>query len=219
MIVSKQKPIDEILAVLADDGKIFLIGCAKCATVCKAGGEEEIWQMQDTLTAAGKEVTGSVVIDEACHMLRSGRDLRAKKEMVDEADALLVLACGAGIQSISASTPKKTVAGLNTLFLGNIRRFGHFEQKCSLCGDCILTETGCICPVTVCPKGLLNGPCGGMDNGRCETDKERECVWSQIYERLKARDALEKLKKTVSQKDYSGMLKPGTLKLEKEIPR
>lgn len=219
MIVSKQKPFDEILAALADDGKIFLIGCAKCATVCKSGGEEEVWQMQEALTVAGKEVTGSVVIDEACHMLRSGRDLRSKKEMVEDADALLVLACGAGVQSISVSTPKKTVAGLNTLFLGNIRRFGQFEQKCSLCGDCILTETGGICPVTVCPKGLLNGPCGGMDNGRCETDAERECAWSQIYERLKARGALEKLKKTVQQKDFSRMLKPGNLTLEKETAR
>lgn len=219
MIISKQKPFEEILAALADDGKIFLIGCAKCATVCKSGGEEEIWQMQEALNGAGKEVTGSLVIDEACHMLRSGRDLRSKKEMVEDADALLVLACGAGVQSISASTPKKTVAGLNTLFLGNIRRFGQFEQKCSLCGECILTETGGICPVTVCPKGLLNGPCGGMDNGRCETDAERECAWCQIYERLKARGALEKLKKTVQQKDFSRMLKPGNLTLEKETAR
>jgi ferredoxin len=215
MIVSKQKPIEEILAALSGNDKIFLIGCTKCATVCKAGGEEEIWQMQETLIAAGKEVTGSVVIDEACHMLRSGRDLRAKKEMVEEADALLVFACGAGIQSISSSTPKKTVAGLNTLFLGNIRRFGQFEQKCSLCGECLLTETGGICPITVCPKGLLNGPCGGMDNGQCETDSEKECAWFQIYERLKAQGALEKLKETVPQKDFSRMLKPGNLKLEK----
>lgn len=215
MIVSKQKSIEEILAALDGDGKVFLIGCAKCATVCKAGGEEEVWQMQEVLTSAGKEVTGSVVIDEACHMLRSGRDLRAKKEMVEEADALLVLACGAGIQSVSAGTPKKTVAGLDTLFLGNIRRFGQFEQKCSLCGECILTETGCICPVTVCPKGLLNGPCGGMDFGRCETDPEKECVWFQIYERLQAQGTVEKLKKTVPQKDFSKMLKPGKLGIGK----
>ena len=215
MIISKQKTLEEILSALSDSARIFIIGCAKCATVCKSGGEEEVWQMQEALTAAGKEVTGSLVIDEACHMLRSGRDLRGRKEMVDEADALLVLACGAGVQSVSAGTPKKTVAGLNTLFLGNIRRFGQFEQKCSLCGDCILTETGCICPVTVCPKGLLNGPCGGMDNGRCETDPEAECVWFQIYERLQAQGALEKLRKTVPEKDFSKMLKPGRLKLEK----
>src|SRR5512133_3897806 len=184
MIISQQKPLDDILAALHGCRSIFLVGCAKCATVCKSGGEEEVWQMQEALVAAGKEVTGSIIIDEACHMLRVSRDLRAKQQMLAETEAVLVMACGAGIQSVSAATPLKTVAGLDSLFLGNIRRFGQFEQKCSLCGECILTETAGICPVTACPKGLLNGPCGGMDAGRCETDAEAECAWAQIFARL-----------------------------------
>src|SRR5512147_438169 len=155
MIISRQKPFPEILASLEEFDKVFLIGCAKCATVCKSGGEEEVFQMQERLASSGKEITGSIVIDEACHMLRAARDLRGKKEMVEEADALLVLACGAGVQSVSEAVPKRTVAALDTLFLGNIRRLGQFEQKCSLCGECIVTDTGGICPATVCPKGLL----------------------------------------------------------------
>ena len=215
MIITKQKPFAEILAALERCGRVFLIGCAKCATVCKSGGEEEIWQMQEQLTASGKEVTGSIVIDEVCHMLRTGRDLRGRKEMVGEADALLVLACGAGVQSVSSASDKRAVAGLDTLFLGNIRRLGQFEQKCSLCGECILTETAGICPVTVCPKGLLNGPCGGMQEGRCETDREVECAWNQIFQRLQNQGMVENLKKTVASKDFSRMLKPGKLKVEK----
>jgi ferredoxin len=215
MIVSKQKPFPEILDVLEGSGRVFLIGCAKCATVCKSGGEEEVWQMQEQLIGVGKEVTGSIIIDEVCHMLRTARDLRSKKEMVAEADALLVLACGAGIQSVSAASEKKVVSGLDTLFLGNIRRFGQFEQRCSLCGDCILNDTAGICPVTVCPKGLLNGPCGGMQEGKCEIDHDAECVWSQIYQRLQNQGNLENLKKFVPQIDYSKMLKPGRLKLDK----
>ena len=215
MIITKQKPITEILAALEGYGRVFLIGCAKCATVCKSGGEEEIWQMQEQLTASGKEVTGSIIIDEVCHMLRAGRDLRGRKEMVGEADALLVLACGAGVQSVSSANEKRTIAGLDTLFLGNIRRFGQFEQKCSLCGECILTETAGICPVTVCPKGLLNGPCGGMQEGRCETDLETDCVWNQIYQRLQSQGTVENLRKPVARKDHSRMLKPGKLKVDK----
>ncbi len=215
MIVSRQKPFSDILAALEGVNRVFLVGCAKCATVCKAGGEEEVWQMQETLGGAGKEVTGSVVIDEACHMLRAGRDLRAKREMVEEAEALLVLACGAGVQSISAASGIRTIAGLDTLFLGNIRRFGQFEQKCSLCGDCLLTETAGICPVTVCPKGVLNGPCGGMDGGCCETDPDAECAWVQIHERLIAQGKVERLAAIIPPKDISRMLKPGKLKLEK----
>jgi len=215
MIISEQKTLQEILAALEGIDRIFLIGCAKCATVCKSGGEEQVWQMQEALVAAGKEVTGSLVVDETCHMLRVQRELRSKKEQVDEADAFLVLACGAGVQSVSGATPKQTVAGLNTRFLGNIRRFGQFEQKCSLCGDCILTETGGICPVTVCPKGLLNGPCGGMDNGSCETDPEAECAWVQIFQRLATGEDEERLHRIAPAKDFAKALKPARLKVDK----
>jgi ferredoxin len=215
MIISKQKYLDEILTALADSRSVFLVGCAKCATVCKSGGEEEIWRMQEELIAAGKEVTGSVIIDEACHMLRVGRDLRGKQQMVDEADALLVMACGAGVQSVSAATPKKTVAALDTLFLGNIRRFGQFEQKCSLCGECVLSETGGICPVTACPKGLLNGPCGGMADGHCEVDSEADCAWVQIFRRLQESGRESTLKATISPRSHAKIPRPGKLKLEK----
>jgi hypothetical protein len=215
MIVSKQKPFTEIVAMLEDYRKVFLIGCAKCATVCKSGGEEEIWQIQEALQTAGKEITGAIVIDEVCHMLRTQRDLRSKKDMVDDADALLVLACGAGVQSVSSGSIKRTLAGLDTLFLGNIRRFGQFEQRCSLCCECILPETGGICPITICPKGMLNGPCGGMDQGHCETDGEMECVWVQIFQRLQAIDSMNVLAKTVPPKNYARKLKPGKLKVEK----
>lgn len=215
MIVSKQKPFAEILAALEPASRVFLIGCAKCATVCKAGGEEQIWQMQEDLTAAGKEVTGSVVIDEACHMLRVQRDLRAKGEMVTGAEALLVLACGAGVQSVSAGSNRLTVAGLDTLFLGNIRRFGQFEQRCSLCGQCLLNETAGICPVTVCPKGLLNGPCGGMDEGRCEVNTDADCAWYQIYLRLRERGYGAPLAATNPPRDFARNLRPGSLKLDK----
>ena len=215
MIVSKQKPFEQLLAALGNEKKVFLIGCAKCATVCKSGGEEQVWQMQEALTAAGREVTGSIIIDEACHMLRVQRDLRSKQEEVDEADALLVLACGAGVQSVASATPKPAIAGLDTLFLGNIKRFGQFEQRCSLCGQCIVTETAGICPVTACAKGLLNGPCGGMSNGRCELDQNVDCAWVQIIQRLEERGELARLDQGASPKDYAAVTKPASLKLDK----
>lgn len=215
MIVSRQKPIAEILSSLDGCRSVFLIGCTKCATVCKSGGEEEVWQMQEELLAAGIEVTGSLVIDEACHMLRVGRDLRSKQQMVDEADTLLVMACGAGVQSVSAASSKRTVAALDSLFLGNIRRFGQFEQKCSLCGECILTQTAGVCPVTTCAKGLLNGPCGGMDHGRCETDLESPCAWAEIFERLHTNPQGCDLATYRPPKNHGKVPKPGKLKLPK----
>jgi len=214
MIVSRQKPFTDILAALDGVSRVFVIGCAKCATVCKAGGEEQVWQMQERLTEAGREVTGSIVIDEACHLLRVQRDLRAKGEMVRSAEALLVLACGAGVQSVSAGTDKRTVAGLDTLFLGNIRRFGQFEQRCSLCGACRLHETAGICPVTLCPKGILNGPCGGMDEGRCEVNPNAECAWHQIFTRLQGQAEAAPLADTTPPADFSASRRPADLKLD-----
>ena len=215
MIISQQKPLEAILSTLGESRSVFIVGCAKCATVCKAGGEEEVWQMQEALIASGREVTGSIIIDEACHMLRVSRDLRGKQQMVDDADALLVMACGAGIQSVSAAVQKKTIAALDSMFLGNIRRFGQFEQKCSLCGECILSDTAGICPVTACPKGLLNGPCGGMDGGRCETDPEAECAWAQIYAKMTESGNCSTLTETVPPKNYAKIPKPGKLNLPK----
>lgn len=215
MIISQQKPFATILAALGDSRALFIVGCAKCATVCKSGGEEEVWQMQEALAAAGKEITGSIIIDEACHMLRVSRDLRGRQQLVDAADALLVMACGAGVQSVAAAVPKKTIAALDSMFLGNIKRFGQFEQKCSLCGDCLLSETAGICPVTACPKGLLNGPCGGMDDGRCETGAEAECAWAQIYAKMAASGRELNLTETTPPKNYAKIPKPGKLILPK----
>jgi len=215
MIISQQKSFTDILAALGESSSVFLVGCAKCATVCKSGGEEEVWQMQEALTAAGKNVTGSIIIDEACHMLRVSRDLRSRQQQIDDADALLVMACGAGIQSVSAASSKKTIAALDSMFLGNIRRFGQFEQKCSLCGECILTETAGICPVTACPKGLLNGPCGGMDAGQCEIDTEAECAWAQIFARMLESGNDSNLTATSPPRNHAKNPRPGRLKLPK----
>lgn len=215
MIVSTQKPFGDVLAALEGGSRVFIVGCAKCATVCKAGGEEEVFRMQDALTAAGKEVTGTIVIDETCHILRTSRDLRARKEQVEEADFLLVLSCGAGIQSVSEISEKKVVAGTDSKFLGNIKRFGQFEQRCSLCGDCRLNDSGGVCPVTVCAKGLLNGPCGGMQEGNCEVDAEHRCAWVTIYERLERQGRAASLEQTTPARDYSHKRHPNSLKLEK----
>jgi ferredoxin len=213
MIISERKALAELEKALDGQQRLFLVGCAACATACKSGGEEQLFQMQEWLTSVGREVTGSVVIDEACHIPRAGRDLRHHKSAVGEADALLVLACGSGIQSISTSTDKRVIGALDSLFLGNVKRFGQYEQKCSLCGDCILNETAGICPVTTCAKGLLNGPCGGMEDGRCEVDNEIECAWVAIYQRLRDQNRKGVFARTVPPKNWSKQPKPGRHKV------
>ncbi len=102
--------------------------------------------------------------------------------------------------------------GNDTLFIGEITKIGlkggSFERMCSSCGECVLAHTAGICPVTRCAKGLVNGPCGGSKNGKCETDKDQDCVWLAIYDRLKENGQLEKMRKKYSPKNYSADKRP-----------
>ena len=185
MIISEGKPFEEVLEMLADHDSVFVLGCVECVTECPTGGEYEVNEMSKPLTEAGKTVTGSVVPDVTCQVLDTGRLLRKSKEAVAAADAMLVLACGGGAQAVAASTDKPVVSGVNTLFLGDTLRHGQFYEWCSACGNCIVDQFGGICPVTRCPKGQVNGPCGGTtDDGKCEVDPENDCVWVLIWEHL-----------------------------------
>jgi len=55
---------------------------------------------------------------------------------------------------------------------------------CVDCGDCSLAQSAYLCPLSQCPKGQRNGPCGGTRDGRCEVDG-RECLWARVYDCLK----------------------------------
>jgi methylenetetrahydrofolate reductase (NADPH) len=54
---------------------------------------------------------------------------------------------------------------------------------CRMCGNCLLQETAFICPME-CPKGMRNGPCGGITPEKnCYVDETRKCIWYAIYNR------------------------------------
>ncbi len=215
MIITKNKPYKHILESLKNSKRIFIIGCAQCATVCKTGGEEEVGAMAKKLKAEGKEITGKAILDPACHLVKVKQLFQKEKEALKKTDAVLSLACGDGTQSIRDGIRVERVhPGLDSLFLGEVERGGHFSQKCVLCGECIIDKTGGICPLTVCAKGLLNGPCGGSKNGKCETDKERDCGWILIYKRLKELNCLDDMKRIVKPFDYSRQIKPQKVILE-----
>jgi ferredoxin len=211
VIITKQREWQRVLDDLASVGarSVFVVGCGECATAARTGGEPEVAEARERLSAAGFAVTGSTVPEVTCHA--GGVKLEARKHAaaIDAADAIVVLACGAGTQTVADAVAKPVFPGLESAFLGTVVRHGVFEERCQMCGECVLDATGGICPVTTCPKGLLNGPCGGMWDGMCDVVRDRPCVHVQIRERLaqQGRDVA----RTLPPKDHSKKLKPAKL--------
>ncbi|MCK4847114.1 MAG: methylenetetrahydrofolate reductase C-terminal domain-containing protein, partial [Deltaproteobacteria bacterium] len=213
MIITKKKTIEDITASLEGKKSVYLFGCNSCAEQCKTGGAEELKSMTETLTDKGFKVTGSSLVDETCYTQLVKREFR-KVDAVKKSDAVLVLSCGAGVKCVADEAEdigdgtQTIVPALDSMFLSSVERVGRFFEGCSLCGECVLDKTAGICPHTDCPKGLLNGPCGGVDEGKCEVMLDNDCAWVRIYTRLKAQGRLELMEEIASPKDYSTTTRP-----------
>jgi ferredoxin len=203
MIITKQKNFVEILRRI-ESKPVFLIGCNECATVCHTGGKDEVLQLKEELAKEQIPVTGWVVLEPACHLMNDKRMLKEYATELGRSERVLVLACGNGVQTVAELLSEKDViAGTDTLFLGEISHATEFDKRCTLCGECLLDSFGGLCPVTRCPKSMLNGPCGGSSNGKCEINPETECIWDTIYKELKKKGKLNVLLKIQKPKDWS----------------
>jgi ferredoxin len=186
MIVAEQKTLEELKALVGTAEKVLVVGCGTCVTVCFAGGAREAaivsasLRMASKLDGNPKQVT-DVTVQRQCEW----EYLDQVAEQVEDADLVLSLGCGIGVQAIAEHFPKTwVVPGLNTKFLGLPTEQGVWAERCAACGDCILGLTGGICPIARCSKSLLNGPCGGSEAGHCEVSPDTPCAWQLIYDRL-----------------------------------
>jgi len=205
MIIGEQKPLDGIKEMIADHQKILVLGCGTCVTVCFAGGEKEVGILASSLRMATglegqpKEFTEATVQRQCEHEYNE-----EVADLVKEADAVLSLACGIGVQTMNEQFPEKiTLPGLNTNFLGQPIEQGVWDERCQACGNCILDKTAGICPITRCSKSIFNGPCGGSVGGKCEIDPEIVCAWQLVYDRFKALGKLELMTEIQPVKDWS----------------
>ena len=206
MIYSEQKPFDEIVAYLEKAGSVFVLGCNGCAQSSGSGGPKQVTEMTQKLIAAGKKVTGSKVIDFLCEKALVKSDLRGRIDQLKEADAVLVLTCGIGVQCVAAALNKEVYPGCNTVNRGGIRGEWEGSERCYECGQCLLWHTGGICPLTACTKSLISGACGGANRGKCEVSKDRDCGWELIYDRLKERGLLHRLDDLLKPLDHKKLL-------------
>ena len=213
--ITRAKPFEEISKLLQDVGRVFIMGCGTCATTCRTGGVEEVSAMCTRLSEVGKLVTGSVVPPTACDML-TPQMLEQSSGAMDDAQVVLVMACAFGVQAAASALDMRVVPALDTLFFGMETRPGLFQETCRQCGQCILGETAGICPVTSCHKGLLNGPCGGTDKGKCEVDRDMDCAWTLIYQRLEELDRLDLMYRYQEPRDFQAVTRPGQMDLSQE---
>jgi len=200
--ITAQKPFDEIKAALGEAEKIYLVGCGTCATMCHTGGKSELLSMKDELEAIGKKVTGWMVIPTACDELTRDALIESAKD-IEAADCVLVMTCAFGVQTVTLYLDKPVYPALNTLFIGREESPGCFTEVCMQCGSCVLAQTAGICPLVRCAKSLLNGPCGGSVDGKCEISPDTSCAWQLIYDRLAAQGQLDKLEEIEPIKDWS----------------
>jgi ferredoxin len=205
MIVGDLKPLAEIVTAVKDFEHVLVLGCGSCVSVCLSGGEKEAQDLRRELSqirhyrgTPPKFAVGSI-------LRQCERDLVVEyQDIPDEIDAILSLACGAGVQTLAdAFEPLPVIPALNTTFLGASDKPGEWTEKCKGCGDCILIHTGGICPIARCAKSLFNGPCGGSKGGYCEVGGGLPCAWTQIVARLKRMDRLDDYEKMNSKKDWT----------------
>jgi len=204
MIVADQKPLEEILEMTRRYQRLAVIGCNSCVTVCMAGGEKEVAIVASALRLAAQNEGRSLTVEEAITERQCEDEFCEQvRDKVEGAEAVLSLACSVGAQTMTRHFPERiTLPGLNTAFMGEVREPGLWVEICAGCGDCIIHLTAGICPVARCAKTMLNGPCGGSQNGKCEVSKETDCVWQQIYDRMVALGRLEELLALQAAKDW-----------------
>lgn len=208
--VTEQKPWEEIMQNLGDCKSVYLIGCGTCTTMLHTGGKAEVLAIKEKLEAAGKTVTGWMVIPTACDEITKYA-IEEENKKIQAADCIVVTSCAYGVQTVSQWTDKPAIPAVNTLFIGKEDSSNTFSEVCAQCGNCVLGWTGGICPIASCPKGLLNGPCGGTNKGKCEVDPTKDCAWTLIYKRLEKQGRLDLLEKEQPPRNYQAVVRPGRL--------
>ena len=218
MIVADKKPMEEIIEDIKNHDKVLVLGCNECVTVCEAGGKKEVGILASALRMYFLNQGKEMKIDEETLERQCDHEyLEEIRNIIDQYDAVVSIACGVGVQFMAEkyhSTP--VYPGVNTCFMGATEERGLWTERCQGCGQCILSRTGGICPVSRCAKRVMNGPCGGSSKGMCEIDKELVCAWQLIVERLKALDRFDEYEELSPIKDWSTDRAGGPRKVVRE---
>jgi len=222
MITAERKPFEEILGLLEGKEKVLVAGCDTCVAVCLTGGEKEAEILAAELSIKAKEDGRPLDVDHISAIRQCEWEyLDAIAEKVEQYPVVISMACGIGIQSMAEKfTDKLVLPAVNTNMLGMPQEHAVWYERCAACGDCVLGDTGGICPVVRCSKSLMNGPCGGSHDGKCEVTgpnkEEIDCAWQLIHDKLYAQGREDLLLRYTPPKDWSKSSSGGPRKMVKE---
>ncbi|MEN6438191.1 MAG: methylenetetrahydrofolate reductase C-terminal domain-containing protein [Syntrophobacter sp.] len=218
MITAERKPMEELVECVRPFGRILLVGCNECVTVCSAGGRKEVGLLSAALRMVFmKEGTPFEVKEITLERQCDPEYVEELAVHIDQADAVLSMACGCGVQEIARRYKEKPVfPAVNTKFMGASERQGVWAERCQGCGDCLLGITGGVCPIARCSKRLMNGPCGGSTSGKCEISPDVDCAWQLIWNRLKALGLEQRYEENIASKDWRTSRGSGPRKIIRE---
>ena len=191
--------------------------------MCSSDLIKDVNEMAEKLTKEGKEITGKIGLPFAvfaCYLPMSSMFLKEHRKEIEECDAILMQSCGDGEQAVRGYLEDEMGIVKPMYPSNNALGFSSggptsFKEECQACGECELGKTFSICPFVQCPKGLLNGPCGGTTtDGKCEVDPTRDCAWAMIYKRAEELGEVDKLLEIVEPQHWSKAVRPRRLEIE-----
>ncbi|MBN2210709.1 MAG: methylenetetrahydrofolate reductase C-terminal domain-containing protein [Sedimentisphaerales bacterium] len=206
MITAERKPFDTVYEFARRHKKVLVLGCGTCVTVCMAGGKKEAEILTSQLTLKARQDGVDLEVEEHTIERQCDREFfdEATQRKIKDADAVISLACGVGVQFCIEVLPDAIVyPGVDTKFYGATIEQGLWSERCGGCGNCVLEQFGGLCPVARCSKSLLNGPCGGSSDGKCEVNSDIDCIWQLIYDRMKKLGRLDELEQNQPAKDWT----------------
>ncbi len=189
MLKSVWKSLDEIEASLAGKQKIAVISCGVCANLSGTGGAKGLKTMRGLAKKMGKDVLFTQCVIACCsHEVMTQAKSMYLDPVAKKCDALVMLSCAGGVKSAYLTRPGvPVVAALDSVGSAVITNDSDLvaTSLCSGCGQCVLTFTGGICPVSKCPSKRHYSPCkrSPVDGTECAVDPSKECIWKEIEKR------------------------------------
>ncbi len=219
MIITELKDINEIYEQIKPYSKILIAGCDGCCQPPRSLNEAKVLGQLLELKA---RTEGKKLIWKAITVLRQCDDRIAAttcRPFAEEYEAILSLACGLGVVMMNKVIDNILTFPAQNSHFGGVQNSSEnfYIEYCEACGDCIIGETGGVCPRAGCAKHLSNGPCGGMVDGMCEVGGyTKPCAWVDIWKRLKKFNRLDLFKKYRGPRDFRLSTSPGYKDIYKE---